>query len=154
MRVVSSLLAVIVVSLAAQARAGQGSAPVIHGPADAARAILATEMAFEAQSEAAGPARAMRAFMDPTDGLSFAGGEPARGADAIYRAHGGDKPAGKLTWVPAEVFASDGGDMGATWGHFSYTPPGHGPAVTGKYVTVWRKRNDRWRGVIDIGSPD
>ena len=37
------------------------------------------------------------ASMDPVDGLSFSGGEPSRGAAAIYAANGGDKPAGKLS---------------------------------------------------------
>ncbi len=128
---------------------------VVHGPVDVAKSIIAAELAFEARSVAAGPASAMREFMDPVDGLSFAGGEPARGADAIFKAHGGGQPSGTLTWVPVEVFAAAGGDMGATWGHFSFTPPGAGAkAVTGKYVTVWRKSGAGWKGVLDSGNPD
>ena len=128
----------------------------MHGPAEAARAILAAEAAFNARSQQAGPAIAMREYLDPVDGLSFTGDEPARGAAAIYAAHGGDHPVGTLSWVPAEVFASQGGDMGAVWGHYRLTPPGRLTSViTGKYVTVWRRNPDgAWKGIIDIGVPD
>jgi ketosteroid isomerase-like protein len=133
-----------------------GGSPVkVHGPQAVAKSVIAAELAFEARAEAAGPPSAMREFMDPADGLSFAGGEPARGAAAIYLAHGGDKPAGKLSWVPTEVFADSAGEMAATWGHFRFVPPVAGAkTVTGRYVTVWRKRDGQWRGIIDIGDPD
>jgi ketosteroid isomerase-like protein len=132
-----------------------GPPVIVHGPLPVARTLIAAEQAYAARSAAEGPAKAVRELMDPVDGLSFAGGEPARGAKAIYAANGGDKPGGTLSWVPTEVFASAGGDMGATWGHFRFQPPGsHGPVVTGKYVTVWRKSAAGWKGVIDIGTPD
>ncbi len=147
---VAGLLAVTPVS------AGPNAPPVIvHGPAAVAKSIIAAERAFEARSEAAGAPTAMREFMDPVDGLSFAGGEPARGAEAIFNAHGGNKPAGKLSWVPTEVFADASGEMGATWGHFRFVAPVAGAkTVTGRYVTVWRKRDGKWQGIIDIGDPD
>ena len=127
---------------------------VVHGPMAVAQEIVAAELAFDARSEAAGPAQAMREYMDPADGLSFNGGEPARGAAAIFAANGGAHP-GKLTWYPTEVFAAKGGDMGAAWGRFRFTPPR--PAaktVTGEYVTVWRKSAAGWKGILDIGTPD
>jgi ketosteroid isomerase-like protein len=128
----------------------------VHGNVTIAKELVAAEQAFEAESVAKGPAVAMRDNLDARDGLTFAGGEPARGAAAIYAAHGGDKPGGKLTWAPAEVFADRDGEMGATWGHFRFVPPGAaGPVVTGKYVTVWRKSSaGQWKGIIDIGNPD
>jgi ketosteroid isomerase-like protein len=134
-----------------------GNPPVLaHGPLPVARDLVATELAFAKRSAAVGPAKAMRDFMDPTDGLSFAGAEPARGAAAIFAAQGGDQPSGTLTWVPAEVFAAQAGDMGAVWGHFRFTPPNtKTPPFAGKYVTVWRRQpNGQWKGIIDIGSPD
>jgi ketosteroid isomerase-like protein len=133
-----------------------GPAVRVHGPIAAARDLLAAELAFEAKSVAAGAAVAMRDTMDETDGLSFEGGEPVRGAQAIFAARGGGKPGGLLTWVPSEIFVDKAGEMGTSWGHFRFTPPVQGaPVVTGKYVTVWR-RNDagQWKGIVDIGTPD
>ena len=129
--------------------------PRLHGPPAVARSLLAAELAFEARSEAAGAAIAMRDFMDPVDGLTFTGGEPNRGAAAIFAAHSGPDWAGRLTWVPAEIFAAAAGDMGVTWGHFRFTPPGKPAPLTGRYVTVWRRTpGGAWKGIIDIGDAD
>lgn len=128
----------------------------MHGPADTAKAVLAADRAFAVVSDKEGSAKAFRAFMDPVDGLMFAGGEPTRGLDAIYKAQGGDAPAkAKLAWTPDEVFASTG-DMGVTWGHWTLTPIGAAkPLIKGRYVTVWRRdAKGEWKGLIDIGDHD
>ncbi len=133
------------------------SAVVIHGPETPAREILAADRAFSDRSAAVGTAKAFREFMDEKDGLEFAGGEPKRGAAEIYAAHGGDsRTQAVLTWKPAEVFVSAGGDLGATWGHWLLKPNDPGKKdQTGRYVTVWRKdASGGWKGVIDIGDGD
>jgi ketosteroid isomerase-like protein len=64
------------------------------------------------------------------------------------------EPAGfELTWEPtyAEVAAS--GDLGYTTGPY-HTRHNDPVAVKhGHYVSVWRKDGDRWRLVVDGGSP-
>lgn len=136
---------------------GAVAAPVLHGPADVAQSVVDAEHAFAARVAQAGIAQGFREFMDPVDGLSFGGGAPVRGSDAIFASHGGTKPAtARLTWEPDEIFAAKAGDMAVSWGHFTYTPldPGAKP-FTGRFVTVWRK-NDKgaWKGLVDIGTPD
>lgn len=119
--------------------------------------LLAADRDFAAYAAEHGTAAAFKAFMEPTDSRAFEGGEPARGAEAIYQAHGGDKPSnGKLAWSPDEALAGRAGDMGVTWGHWRYTPADPAQkALIGHYVTVWRKDADgRWKGLIDIGNPD
>jgi ketosteroid isomerase-like protein len=137
--------------------AGVGQAEVrMHGPAATAEAVLKAERAFDAMSASEGTAKAFRAFMDPVDGLVFAGGEPARGAEAIYKAQGGDAPGkAKLHWTPDEVFASTG-DMAVTWGHWTLTATATGKTVIkGRYVTVWRRNSQgEWKGIVDIGDHD
>ena len=119
--------------------------------------LMAVDNAFAAYSREHGAAEAFRAFMDPKDSREFGGGDPVRGAEAIYQAQGGDKPAAaKLTWTASEAFASKAGDMGVTWGRWIDTPndPSKKP-ITGRYVTVWRKDAEgHWKGLIDIGNPD
>lgn len=153
------LLASVVTALPAfaVAPAKDPNAVIIHGPETAAREILAADRAFSDRSAAVGAAKAFQEFMDGKDGLEFAGGEPKRGAAAIFQAQGGDAPAkATLTWKPAEVFVSASGDLGATWGHFLLKPNDPAkPSHTGRYVTVWRKDTaGGWKGVIDIGDPD
>lgn len=62
-------------------------------------------------------------------------------------------PAGfALTWEPsfAEIAAS--GDLGYTTGPYQSRHP-DGAVNYGQYVSVWRKEGERWRLVVDGGSP-
>ena len=150
----SRLACAIILTLAAGAAQ---AAPVIHGPADAAEAVLQAEHRFAQHVAEAGSAVGFRDAMDATDGLVFAGGAPARGADAIYKAQGGDrKENAKLSWEPTEIFVAKGADMAVSWGQWTYAPfDASKKPITGRFVTVWRK-NDKgeWKGLIDIGTPD
>lgn len=146
-------LAIVALAAAAVAApaAAQEAAVITHGPAKAADELVRTERAFAARSMEAGAAVAFAEYLDPADSRAFMGGEPVKGADAIGAAHAGP---GKLNWQPREVFASKAGDMGVAWGQFRFDIPGGG-AVTGRYVTVWRKdAKGAWKGIIDIGTPD
>jgi ketosteroid isomerase-like protein len=119
--------------------------------------LLAVDRDFAAYAADHGTAAAFKTFMESADSRAFEGGEPARGAEAIFQAHGGGRPeAGKLAWSPDEAFAGQAGDMGVTWGHWRYTPldPAQ-KGLAGHYVTVWRKDAEgHWKGLIDIGNPN
>ncbi len=134
------------------------AAPTVHGPRAAADAVLAAEKSYSDRFARGTVAQGMRDFVDPVDGLAFAGGDPARGSAAAFAAFGGDQaPANlKLSWVPAEVFVAASADMAATWGRFTMTDTtGKAPPFTGHYVTVWRKAADgTWKALMDIGNPD
>ncbi len=54
------------------------------------------------------------------------------------------------------MFADKNTDMGAVRGRFRFAPPApKAPAVTGNYVTVWRKNDPgQWKGIVDIAHPD
>ncbi len=134
------------------------AAPIVHGPPAAVAAVLAAEKQYSDNFSRVTVAQGMRDYIDPVDGLAFAGGDPVRGSDAAYAAFGGpNAPANlRLSWVPAEVFASTGGDMAATWGRFTMTDTtGKNPPFHGHYVTVWRKTAaGAWKAIMDIGEPD
>ncbi len=145
-------------SLALVVATSAGAAPIVHGPAAATDAVLAAEKAYSDHSAKVSVAESMRDFIDPVDGLAFAGGDPARGSAAAYAAFGGPQAPATLhlTWVPAEVFAAASGDMAASWGRFTMSDAaGRMPNLTGRYVTVWRKGSDgAWKAIMDIGNPD
>ena len=149
MKLVYAAAGLTAASLVASVAWAQSSSP--------AEALMAVDRDFAAYASAHGVANGFRAYMDPKDGLEFAGGEPRRGADAIYQAEGGDKPeAAHLTWAPTEAFVAKSNDLGVTWGRWTDTPidPAKKP-LTGRYVTVWRKDAEgHWKGLIDIGTPD
>jgi ketosteroid isomerase-like protein len=125
--------------------------------AQTATEVRAADTAFAQDAATHGLAQAFRDYMDPLDGLSFGGPKPLRGADAIYRAMGGDKPAKfRLEWVVTNAWGSRGGDMGVTVGDWRRTKIGDAqPSLTGRYVTVWRRdAKGAWKGRIDIGEED
>jgi ketosteroid isomerase-like protein len=129
-----------------------GAEPVRHGPNAAAASIVAADRAFARESVASGLARAFRDYLDPADGKEFPDhGAPISG-NAVFAKHSKDK--GTLDWSPSEVFAAQSGDMGVTWGRWTYTAPGHA-TERGRYVTVWRKdTTGAWKAIIDIGNSD
>ncbi len=147
-----------VLALVASAAAPTLAAPIVHGPSAVVAEVLAAEKTNADRFARGTVAQGMRDFVDPTDGLAFAGGDPVRGSAAAYAAFGGDAaPANlRLSWSPAEVFASSGGDMAATWGHFTMTDTsGRQRPFTGHYVTVWHKTTaGQWKALMDIGEPD
>lgn len=126
-----------------------------HDPAAVAEEVRQADIAFAARAQVVTPAQAFREFMDETEGQLF-GAQPIVGADAIYEAFGGDKPAIlKLEWVPTQWWGSKGGDMGVTTGEWRRTYLDGRPIRTGRYVTVWRKdAKGQWKGLVDFGEPD
>jgi len=126
--------------------------------ADTAAAVRNADIAFENRAQEVGPARAFRETMDEQDGLQFGSGPPTRGAEAIYKAMGGDAPSKtRLEWRPTDAWGSRGGDLGVTTGTWRLYAGASAatPTVTGRYVTVWRKNAaGAWKGLIDIGAPD
>ena len=103
-------------------------------------------------------AQGMRDFVDPVDGLAFAGGDPARGSAAAFAAFGGDAAPATVRAVVGAVGGlrvdrrRHGGDVGPFHDDRHDRPQ---PPFTGHYVTVWRKAADgAWKAIMDIGEPD
>jgi ketosteroid isomerase-like protein len=92
--------------------------------------------------------------MDEEEGLLFrVDGEPLQGAEAIFNYFGGAAPeTGKLLWEPVRAWASESGDLGASWGRSRFQP--NDPAQPGRawrYMTVWRRDADgKWKGLMDM----
>ena len=59
-----------------------------------------------------------------------------------------------MEWEPQEGQISASGDLGWTWGRYTYCKKGEkSPAGHGKYVSVWNKDEDgKWKVKIDIGN--
>ncbi len=142
--IAASLLALLPAALGADTPAGRATA-----------GLLAADMAFSARASAAGVLQAFLEVATPeTKLLSNAG----KGVDAV-RSEYRDMPASAtLTWTPSEAEVSASGDMGYTWGRYTYSDPGSKgkPVVlTGTYVTIWRRQADgSWKVALDGGTVD
>jgi ketosteroid isomerase-like protein len=121
--------------------------------------LLSVERAFAHLSGERGAAAAFAAYMAP-EAVELGSGAPKRGRDLIVTALQ-PKPGSTFTlnWEPEEASVAASGDLGYTWGHYTFvsTPEGK-PATTehGKYLTIWRRdgATRRWQAIVDIGSPD
>ncbi len=119
--------------------------------------LLQTDRHFSKLSEEKGTAAAFHHYI-ADDGLALPfTGAPKNKTDyaaAMQTAQNGDTPDGVLTWEPEFADVANSGDLGYTWGHYTYTffdstkAPSHG-----YYVTIWKKQPDgSWRFVFDAGN--
>ena len=120
--------------------------------------VLAADRAFAALASARGARTAFTEFADAEAIMFRAGVGPVKGIDAIGRVFQ-DPPAATPVWEPEAAAVAASGDLAYTWGQFTWTPVPDGPlagkpALTGYYVSIWKKQPDgRWKWVVDLGVP-
>jgi len=63
-----------------------------------------------------------------------------------------DKPGPKtLTWKPVHAEVAESGELGYTWGNWTFVLPD--TTVYGNYFTVWKKQSDgKWKMLLDGGN--
>jgi ketosteroid isomerase-like protein len=95
------------------------------------------------------------------DGASFlAPNVPAAvGKDAIGKTFAAffTLPDLKLTWHPIKIEVARSGELGYSTGVYDMSlKDGAGKTMTdrGKYVTIWKKQNGRWKVIYDIFNSD
>ncbi len=119
--------------------------------------LIETDRQFSKLSEEQGTAAAFFHYL-ATDGLAlpFTGHPRTKDdyAKAMHAAQSGDSPAGVLTWEPDTADVAASGDLGYTWGKYTYTFVDTTQAPSrGYYVTIWKKQADgSWRFVFDAGN--
>lgn len=128
--------------------ASAGKTSTAPPPADVA-AFVEAERAFARDAAAHGIQPAFIAHLAPQS-IVF---RPAPvDAQSWLAAHPGS-PEARLSWTPAYVEVSTGGDLGWTTGPWDYRrAAGEDPVAFGHYATVWRRQPDgTLRAVIDAG---
>jgi hypothetical protein len=110
---------------------------------------LATDAAFSAMSVEDGSGPAFEHFAAPT--AIAAGATLIFGPEVIGQEFTGG-PNDVVSWEPRFVDVAARGDLGFTVGDAAFELEGIPPFYT-KYLTVWRRMNDReWRFVADLGN--
>ncbi len=82
------------------------------------------------------------------------GSQPTIGIEeALARLEGGQ---GELFWYPVGADVAKSGDLGYTWGRYTFTgtnEAGETVVSHGKYMSVWKKQPDgTWKVVLDGGN--
>jgi ketosteroid isomerase-like protein len=117
--------------------------------------LLQTDRAFAAYSVENGAAEAFNKYLTEDAMQLPAGRNPVFGREIIYQ--GMMKNQGKyvLDWKPQQAEVSLSGDLGYSWGTytFSYTSTDGDTTEYGKYVNIWKKQEDgNWRVFLDTGN--
>lgn len=120
-----------------------------QAPLRTPEAVAAAERAF---AELAGKVGTPAAFLAnlTEDALVFT--PKAENGHAVQRAQKGD--GSRLSWAPEHVELAASGDFAISTGPWQWRPgPGDAPAAQGHFLSLWVLRGERWRVLLDVGTP-
>ena len=117
--------------------------------------LLNADKAFAQYSKENGAADAFKMYLLPEAFQLPSGQEPIFGRDAICKLMTPDDDY-QLLWEPQSAEVSKAGDMGYSWGIYTYiykNEAGEKVESVGKYLNVWKKDGDNnWKVIVDIGN--
>ena len=92
------------------------------------------------------------------DGITLSNGKPpVRGRDAIAAVANWDPKDYQLTWYAEGAQMGPNSLSGFTWGHYTATSRdknGQPVALSGRYITVWKKVKGEWKVALDASADD
>ncbi|WP_274474432.1 YybH family protein [Mangrovimonas aestuarii] len=113
--------------------------------------ITETEAAFAKMVKEEGINKAFLTFAD-NQAVLMRNNELIKGKNAI-KEHLKNATSKGLVWKPDFVDVADSGDLGYTYGHYSYTHKdtlGNDVTSTGVFHTIWKRQdNGKWKFVWD-----
>jgi ketosteroid isomerase-like protein len=131
-------------------------------PIDVAReteALLQADRAWAQAAASGGSPDSVLGFWTEDARVAMAGAPLVRGKAGIRQMVTSMLaiPGFHISWTPEQAVVAASGDLGYTVGTNTVTIPdstGKVSAMTGRYLTVWRKEADgRWRCAEDYASP-
>lgn len=125
----------------------------VNDTANAVEKLMETDRAFSRLSEQKGMKAAYIDYIDSNGVLLKPGLVPVLGANAIDYLIQQNDTAFSLTRQPQKAYVAASGDLGYTYGIFSYRMKTGDSATYGTYVSIWKKQRDgSWRFVLDSGN--
>jgi ketosteroid isomerase-like protein len=92
------------------------------------------------------------------DGITLSNGKPpVRGREAIAAVANWDPKDYQLTWYAEGAQMGPNSLSGFTWGHYTATSRdknGQPIALSGRYITVWKKVKGEWKVALDASADD
>ena len=149
-------VAVVAAGLLALAGCAQPAPPVADTAADEAAVRAINPAWFKAYS--AGDAEGVAALYAEDAVLSIPGVAPVHGRAAIRQAYAEDiaamAAAGLANNSGADARFGVSGDLGWEWNTFTVTDASGATVDTGKYVSVFGRKNGTWQIISDIWNTD
>lgn len=110
------------------------------------------DVAFSDLSKKEGMRKAFLQYIDTNGVLLRPDHLPIIGKDAREYIQQTNDSAFTLTWAPQEAIVARSGELGYTYGLYTFTTKD--TSFQGTYVSIWRKQEDgSWKYVLDTGNP-
>ena len=117
-----------------------------------AEAIMNADRAFSKMSKQQGMKTAFLHYADSATVLLRAGYFPIKGRDAVDYLQNINDSVFTLSWSPENAVMALSGDLGYTYGIYSYQAKD--TSYQGTYVSIWQKQADgSWKFILDTGNP-
>lgn len=114
-------------------------------------AIFSTDTAFSNLSAKEGMKSAFLQYMDSSAILLRPNHYPIAGNDAVNYLNKIVDTSFKLTWLPSKTVVATSGELGYTYGIYTYRDKD--TTYQGTYTSVWKKQADgSWKFVLDTGN--
>ena len=115
--------------------------------------LMETDRQFSKMSVEKGMKTAFIEYIDSNGVLLKPGYLPLVGANAIDYLIQQNDTAFTLTWQPHNAYVSKAGDLGYTYGIYSFALKSLDSTVYGTYVSIWKKQEDgTWKFILDSGN--
>jgi len=129
-------------------RSRDNSPDADHGAA--IQEMQRADQAFSEFSRQYGIRKAFLEFIDDEGVMLRDNAMPLRGAPAIRYISNMNDSSVNLTWEPLGGDLAASGELGYTYGVYEMKDSAN--VQKGTYVTVWRKKDGRWKFVLDSGN--
>jgi ketosteroid isomerase-like protein len=117
-----------------------------------AEEIMKTDREFSQMSQREGMKKAFIYYADSAVVLLRSGYFPMHGTDAMEYLQNINDSAFTLTWSPENAVMALSGDLGYTYGLYTYQASD--TTFQGTYVSIWQKQADgNWKYILDTGNP-
>jgi ketosteroid isomerase-like protein len=117
-----------------------------------ATSLLTADRNFSNLSKEKGMISAFLQYIDSGGVLLRAGHYPIVGEKAFSYLQNEDDSGITLTWEPSSGEIAASGDLGFTYGIYTFS--GKDTTFRGTYVSIWKKQKDNsWKFVLDTGNP-
>jgi ketosteroid isomerase-like protein len=115
--------------------------------------MIATDRAFSRMSEEKGIKHALMQYIDGKGVLLRPDAVPIAGAEAIDYISQANDTSYTMTWDPNGGTVSNSGDLGYTYGIYSFRPKDKDTVIYGTYVSIWKRYPDgKWKFVLQSGN--
>ena len=110
------------------------------------------DIAFSDYSVTHGLQKAFIEFADDSVVLLKPNRMPIAGKLSLIKSYEGKSDSGiVLTWIPAKAIIAKSGELGYTYGFWTYVV--QSDTTRGTYLTVWKKdANGQWKFIADTGN--